>query len=177
MTSRRIVLIRAINVGAATVPMQQLRDIAASLGATQVSTYIASGNLVCAVGDDPERFDRALESAIEQQFGFFREVISRSPDQWSQIIDAFPFDIHDESRCYVYPLTGVPDAAAVEALRSKDFGDDQWHTQGADLWIRYASGAATSKLTSATIARVLRMQGTGRNLRTARALLDRAVST
>ena len=63
---RRIVLLRAVNVGGAKLPMADLRAIAGDLGATAVETYIASGNLVCTL---PARtrfdaFDRALESAI-----------------------------------------------------------------------------------------------------------------
>lgn len=38
----RIVLIRAVNVGGAKLPMAQLRSIAEGLGATTVSTYIDS---------------------------------------------------------------------------------------------------------------------------------------
>ena len=76
--AKRVVLLRAVNVGGAKLPMARLREIAENLGASNVSTYIASGNLLCDVAE-PDGFDRALEQAIEDEFGFFREVISRSP--------------------------------------------------------------------------------------------------
>jgi hypothetical protein len=84
----RIVLLRAVNVGPAQLPMADLRAIATDLGATDVRTYIASGNLVADVPGDPAAFDRALEQAVEQRFGFFRDVISRTPEQVRAALDA-----------------------------------------------------------------------------------------
>ncbi|MGA8850772.1 MAG: DUF1697 domain-containing protein, partial [Aeromicrobium sp.] len=53
----RIILLRAVNVGGATLPMVRLRAIATSLGAADVSTYIASGNLIADVPGDAAAFD------------------------------------------------------------------------------------------------------------------------
>lgn len=45
--SRRVHLLRAVNVGGAKLPMAELREVASALGATNAGTYIASGNLLC----------------------------------------------------------------------------------------------------------------------------------
>ncbi|MEO6604401.1 MAG: DUF1697 domain-containing protein, partial [Aeromicrobium sp.] len=45
----RIILLRAVNVGGAQLPMARLREIAEELGASDASTYIASGNLIADV--------------------------------------------------------------------------------------------------------------------------------
>lgn len=46
--SRRIILVRAVNVGGtARLPMAPWRTLAESLGATEVTSYIASGNQLC----------------------------------------------------------------------------------------------------------------------------------
>src|SRR5688572_4437034 len=99
--STRIVLLRAINVGGAQLPMAELRAIAADLGATDVTTYIASGNLIADVPDDPDAFDRALERAVEERFGFFREVISRTPAQVAAALEAHPFEVVEPKFSYV----------------------------------------------------------------------------
>ncbi|MDS1113469.1 DUF1697 domain-containing protein [Gordonia westfalica] len=171
-STTRIVLIRAVNVGGATLPMAELRQIATELGATAPSTYIASGNLICSPPGDPAEFDRALERAIEERYGFFREVISRTPDEVRTALDAHPFEIIDDKYSYVYFLVARPDADKAAAFEEKDFGDDVRRVIGADLHIRYADGAGRSKLTAPAIARGLGVQGTGRNLRTVRKLLD-----
>lgn len=172
--NRRIVLLRAVNVGGAKLPMAELRALATELGATDVATYIASGNLVCAPPDEPEAFDRALEQAVEDRFGFFREVISRSVDELRASLEAFPFDEHEPKYCYLNPLTGPPVAGGVEALAERDFGADQWHVDGAEMYLRYGDGMAQTKLTPTVIKRCLGVHGTARNLNTVRKLIELA---
>ncbi len=89
----RIVFVRAINVGGATLPMGELRELMVGLGASTVRTYIASGNAVCDLDGDAAAFDRALEAAIERRFGFFREVMSRSLQEVADALAAHPFEV------------------------------------------------------------------------------------
>ncbi|MEO9329412.1 DUF1697 domain-containing protein [Gordonia aurantiaca] len=173
---RRIILIRAVNVGGAKLPMAELREMATELGATDVSTYIASGNLVCAPPGDPDHFDRALETAITTRYGYFREVISRSPDEVRTALEAHPFEVVDDRFSYIHFLVAEPDPSRVAAFEQQDFGADVHRVIGRDLHIRYHSGAGRSKLTASAIARGLGVQGTARNLRTVRSLLDLAES-
>src|SRR5674476_1503804 len=108
-TTIRIIMLRAVNVGGtAKLPMAELRELAAELGATDVQTYIQSGNLVCVPPGDPEEFDRALETAIETKYGFFREAISRSPAQLRAALEAHPFEVIEPKYSYIAFLTGAP---------------------------------------------------------------------
>lgn len=164
-------LLRAVNVGGAKLPMAQLREIAEKLGATRVSTYIASGNLLCDV-DDPDVFDRALEQAIKQRFGFFREAISRSPDELRAALEAHPFPLSEPRTAHhVCFLLGEPNADQIRALLDRGL-PDQLAVIGRDLHIRYADGVAGTKLTPALIARTLGVPGTGRNLNTVAKLVE-----
>lgn len=172
--SRRIVLIRAVNVGGAKLPMAELREIAESLGATDVSTYIASGNLLCVPDGDPAAFDRALEKAIEERYGYFREVVSRTREELQAALDAHPFKVVEPKFSYVYALTDVPKADAVEAFENHGWEHEDVKVIGADLHIRYREGAGQSKLTAPRIAKALGVQGTGRNLLTVQKLIDLA---
>lgn len=169
----RIHLLRAVNVGGAKLPMARLRELAADLGATDVSTYIASGNLICTPPKDPSTFDRALEKAIEAEFGFFREVISRSADDLEKALDAYPFG--EAQYGHIYFLTGTPDPAAAEDFCAADFGaGEKLEVIGDDLHIDYPGGTGKSKLTPAKIAKGLGVTGTGRNLRTTAKLIELA---
>ena len=110
-----IALLRGINVGSTRkLPMAELREIAEGLGARDVSTFIASGNLLVDV-DDPEAFDRALEHAIEEHFGFFREAISRSPEELRAAWEAHPFEVVEKRFSYVTFLATEPTSAAPTA--------------------------------------------------------------
>lgn len=173
MTAARVILIRAVNVGGAKLPMARLREIAAELGAANVSTYIASGNLLCTPPGDADAFDRALEQALTDEFGYVREAISRSPAELGQALADYPFG--DAPHGHIYFLTGAPTAAAADAFCATDFGGgEQLAIIGDNLHINYPDGAGKTKLTPARIAKALGVTGTGRNLRTTAKLIELA---
>lgn len=174
--AERVVLLRAVNVGGASLPMERLRAIASELGARDVSTYIASGNLLCTPPGDPADFERALEARIEAEFGFFREAISRTPAELQQALDAYPFEILDTKLAHIYVLASVPAPAAVADLASRDLGPDLAQVIGRELHVRFGDGVASSRLTAPFVARVLGTPGTARNLRTIRALVEKATT-
>lgn len=167
----RVHLLRAVNVGGATLPMAELRALASGLGATGVRTHLASGNLLCVPPGEPEAFDRALEAAVRDRFGFSREVISRSPGQLRAALEAHPFEVADPRLSHVVFLLRAPEPAAVAAARAYPTGDDRWQVLGAEMHVRYARGAGRAQLPAAAVGRALGVAGTARNLNTVRALV------
>ena len=170
----RIVLLRAVNVGGAKLPMAELREIAADLGATDVSTYIASGNLIADIPGKSADFDRALEKAVEERYGFFRDVMSRTPAQLRKALDAHPFEVTEPKYSYVSFLTGEPTAEALAKAETYPTGADQWRVIGTEMHIRYANGAGRPEMKSDSIGRALKVPGTARNLNTVRKLIELA---
>jgi uncharacterized protein (DUF1697 family) len=173
--TRRIVLIRAVNVGGAKLPMTDLKAIATDLGATDPTTYIASGNLVADVPGDPGAFDRALEKAIEERFGYFREAISRTPQELVAALRAHPFEVVEPKYSYVSFMLAAPTAEAIDAAAAVPTGEDRWQVVGRDLHLRYADGAGRAQLKEAQLLRALgRIPTTARNLNTVRKLIELA---
>jgi uncharacterized protein (DUF1697 family) len=171
----RIVFLRAINVGGSgKVPMAELRDIVADLGATDTATYIASGNLVADVPGKAGEFDRALEKAIEEKYGFFRDVISRTPAQLKKALDVHPFEVSEPKYSYVSFLTGKPTAEAIAKAETYPTGDDEWKVIGTEMHIKYANGAGRPEMKADSIARALKVPGTARNLNTVKKLIELA---
>ncbi len=165
-----VFLFRAVNVGGtAKLPMAELRALAAELDATEVQTYIASGNLIATPPGDPLAFARDLEDQVEARFRFRREVIVRDAAALRAARDAHPFTIVDPRFSYLVPLTSAPvsETTAADVPR----GDDQWALIGDDLHVRYAHGAGSAELDLAPLLRALGVVGTARNLRTVDALL------
>lgn len=169
-----MILLRAVNVGGATLPMAWLRDTARALGAADPRTYIASGNLVADVPGDPDAFDRALERAIEAEHGFFREAISRSPDEVEAALRAHPFDVVEPKYSYVTFLLREPTPEAVGKARTYPVGDDRWDVVGREMHIRYAGGAGRPQMKGDAIGRALKVPGTARNLNTVQKLVAMA---
>lgn len=178
MGDTRIIWLRAVNVGGAKLPMAELRTLMTDLGATEVQTYIQSGNVVCVPPGDPDAFDRALEKAIEKKYGFFRESISRTPAEVKAALDAYPFDAAEAkgepNHAYISFLTEAPTKAAIEKARTYETGDDKWEIIGRDLHIFHAHGAGKPDMKTASIGKALKVPATARNLNTVRKLIDLA---
>ncbi|MEV7397899.1 DUF1697 domain-containing protein [Aeromicrobium sp. NPDC092404] len=172
--SIRILLLRAVNVGGTQLPMAELREIATGLGATDVSTYIASGNLIADVPGKGADFDRALEQALEQRYGWFREVISRTPAQVREALEAHPFEVTEPKFSYVTFLAERPTADAIAKAETYETGDDRWQVIGTEMHIRYANGAGRPEMKAESIGRALKVPGTARNLNTVRKLIELA---
>ncbi|MDO8106147.1 DUF1697 domain-containing protein [Isoptericola sp. b441] len=170
----RVLLIRAVNVGGATMPMGELRAVLSELGAAEPRTYLASGNAVADVPGDPAAFDRALADAIEGRFGFRRDVVSRTPHEVADALVAHPFEVLDPKYSYVSFLVGAPSPDGIAAAGDVPTGEDRWQVAGRELHLRFAVGMGHATLDTDRLHRRLGVAGTARNLRTVRALVDLA---
>jgi uncharacterized protein (DUF1697 family) len=163
-----------VNVGGAQLPMAELRELASDLGATDVSTFIASGNLICDPPKDAKTFGAALEKAIEKKYGFFRECILRTPAQLKTARKNYPFDVDESKNSHIVFFLSKPTKAAIEKARAFETGGDVWEVIGREMHIRYAHGAGRSDMKTASIMKALGVPGTSRTVNTVEKLIDLA---
>ncbi len=176
----RVLLVRAVNVGGANLPMAEFRAMLTDLGGVAVRTYIASGNAVLDVpgGQDAVlAFDRSVSDAIERRYGYRRDVVSRTPAQVEAALAAHPFEVVDPRYSYVSFLVEAPAPEAVDAAADVPTGHDQWQVIGTELHLRFAGGIGRATLDTDRLHRRLGVAGTARNLRTVRALVELAGQT
>jgi uncharacterized protein (DUF1697 family) len=169
-----VVLLRAVNVGGAKLPMAELRELATDLGATHVSTFIASGNLICDPPEDAKAFGAALEKAIEKKYGFFRECIVRTPSELTTARTNYPFEVDALKKGHIVFLLDTPARAAVAKARELETGADRWEVIGREMHIRYDHGAGRPDMNGPAIGKALGVAGTSRNLRTVDSLIELA---
>lgn len=170
--SGAVLLLRAVNVsGRNRVPMAQLRAVLAPhLG--NVSTYIASGNIICDEPADAEACCATVREVIASEFGVDTPVIHRSHDELVASEAAQPFVDGEERFVHAMFLEAEPAGGAVAALEERLLPGERIALVGQDLWIDYgAGGVQSTKLTKAVLDRALGVPGTARNLRTTRALI------
>lgn len=171
--TRSAVLLRAVNVsGRNRVPMAQLREVLAPvLG--EVSTYIASGNIVCAHPDDPPSACAEVRAVISREFDVDTPVILRTHEALVRALESHPFDGASEKLLHAMFLEGPAASGAVEAIEQRLVPGERVALVGDDLWIDYGEGGVHStKLTRAVLDRALGVAGTARNLRTVRKLAE-----
>lgn len=152
--------------------MAQLREVLAPvLG--EVSTYIASGNIVCDHPDDPTSVSARVRELIADEFDVDTPVILRTHDDLVHALDAHPFGGASEKLLHAMFLEGPAAPGAVEALQERLVPGERIALVGDDLWIDYAEGGVHStRLTKAVLDRALGVAGTARNLRTVRKLAE-----
>lgn len=173
--SRSVLLLRAVNVsGRNLVPMARLREVLASeTSLTGISTYIASGNIICDEPADAAASCARIREVIAAEFDVDTPVIARSHGDLIAALVAHPFDQGVEKLVHAMFLEGEPSDGALAALDERLVPGEELALIGRDLWISYsADGVRATKLTKTVLDRALGVAGTARNLRTVRKLAE-----
>ncbi len=88
---RYVALLRGINVGGKTlIKMADLRACVEQLGFDDVSTYIASGNVLFATDGDANRLADTIEHAIEERFKLPVKVVVLDRPAYGRVVKAIP---------------------------------------------------------------------------------------
>ncbi|MEW1963494.1 DUF1697 domain-containing protein [Microbacterium sp. NPDC077644] len=173
--SRSVLLLRAVNVsGRNLVPMARLREaLASDTDLEGVSTYIASGNIICESPPDAVAACARVRELIHAEFGVDTPVIARTHDELVAALDALPFPGGVDKLVHAMFLENDPAVGALDALRERLVPGEEIALVGRELWIGYSeSGVHATKLTKAVLDRALGVAGTARNLRTTRKLAE-----
>lgn len=175
MTVKCALLLRAVNVsGRNRVPMPELRALLEErTSLSDVSTYIASGNILCRAPGDLAAACAEVRALVAEAFGVDTPVIGRTHRELVRVLDSLPFPDASERMLHVMFLEGDPAPDAQRALEPRLHAKERIALIGRELWIDYADAAGTSKLTPGVLDRALGVAGTARNLRTVRVLAER----
>jgi len=180
VATRLVALLRGINVGRAKrVAMADLRRLLTSLGYTDVSTVLQSGNVLFTTsaelapsGPDTDAATAAvgaqLESAVSRELGVACRVLVRhAGDLAAATVDAPLADVAtDPSRYLVGFLAGDPGRAASAAVEALDVAPDQVRLRRRELDLWCPGGVLASPLSSVDWEAVLGVAVTMRNWNT-----------
>jgi uncharacterized protein (DUF1697 family) len=173
-----IALLRAINVGGTSkLPMKDLKAACEKAGLNQVSTYIASGNVVFDSDKSAAAVKTLIADLLRHRFGLTKNhTLIRTPGNLAKVIAGNPFAAAATERpnqLMVNFLDGLPRPGVADALAAYD-GPERLQLDGDHLYIDYVEGIARSKLTPAFLDKALKVPVTGRNWNTTNKLLEMA---
>ncbi|WP_298865642.1 DUF1697 domain-containing protein [uncultured Microbacterium sp.] len=176
MSVRCALLLRAVNVsGRNRVPMAELRDLlAARTDLEDISTYIASGNVICSVGGELDEARAQVRGLIHEDFAVDTPVIARTHEELVAALAENPLqDAVADKMLHVMFLESEPSVGAERVLRERLQPGEHIAVRGRDLWIDYGTGGvAGTTLTRPVLDRALGVAGTARNLLTLRKLAE-----
>jgi uncharacterized protein (DUF1697 family) len=153
-----VALLRGINVGGRNkVPMTELREVVTSLGHTEVTTYIQSGNVLFTTQEtDTARLAASLEEAISGRFGIRASVVVLSREQLARTMRDNPYpDAPNPKFVHVVFMNAEPPQALVERIQAAESkaaargSRDTFAAIGKALFLHTPDGYGTSELSEA----------------------------
>ena len=148
-----IVLLRGINVGGKNIiPMAGLRTCLEAHGFSQVSTYIASGNVLLQSDLDADDVKAQIEGVLSENFSLdngFVKVWVLTPSQLQAVIEHKPEGFGEQPELYhsdVIFLMGVDAAEALPAFSPREGVDQVWAGDGVIYSQRLSSERTKSRL-------------------------------
>ncbi len=169
---RYVALLRAINVGGHTVKMEALRRCFVALDLEQVSTVIASGNvLFTAGGSRPAALERRIEGALAAALGYEVATFVRTPRQMRAAAAHAPFGpLGDGDSLYVGFLGTPLDAAGRRALAAFRTDVDDFAAHAGEVYWRCRMRSSDSTFTNRKFEKAVGQPATFRNITTVRKL-------
>jgi uncharacterized protein (DUF1697 family) len=177
---RYLALLRGINLGGHNkVAMADLRELTASLGHTDVATYIQSGNVVFS---SPEastvKLADDLEQAIGRELGVRSPVIVLSQADLAQVMTDNPFPdapnpkyLHAVFRREEMSPAGIESVASAEERARAKGSRDQAVVVGRTMFLHTPDGFGRSELAAQLTKAKAMSTGTARNWATVTKLM------
>lgn len=167
-----LALLRGINVGGnKKVDMASLKEVFESLGFTDVSTYINSGNVI--FESDNDDFSH-IESALEEKFGFEIKVIVRDEDNIKYLAKSIPREYENNSEqktdiLFLWDEFDSPDS--IDLIKTYPDIDNLHYISGAIVWNISKSNYSKSGMHKFIDSPVYKHM-TARNINTVRKLAE-----
>jgi uncharacterized protein (DUF1697 family) len=171
-----LVLLRAVNVGGtAKLTMEDLRASLTACGFSNVTTYIASGNITLKSELGAEEVAQSVNAVLNTQFNISGErSIVLTSAALRRVIKSNPFRDAAQNRphmLHVHFLAKAAQANAEMNLTSYK-GLERLRLDGHCLYVDYVNGAGTTALTGRFLETALGTTGTARNWNTVLKLVE-----
>lgn len=178
-----VILLRGINVGGKNkVPMAQLKTYLEELGFTNVSTYIASGNVILQSPKAPHEIEEHIEKTLPHAFKLDSSIIkirALTHNELKAIVHNKPAGFGEDTDTYLYDaifLIGMSASEVLAVFRPRDGVDAIWPGDGV-IYSRRLSALRVKSRSSAIVGTKEYQHMTIRNWNTVIALLERMNTT
>jgi uncharacterized protein (DUF1697 family) len=148
-----VILIRGVNVGGKNLlPMADLRTCLESQGYSQVSTYIASGNILLRSDQPASAVKTHLEGLLPQKFALddaFIKVLVLTPAQLQAVVSGKPQGFGEQPETYhsdVIFLMGLDAEQTMAVFNPREGVDQIWPGDGVIYSQRLSAMRTKSRL-------------------------------
>ena len=154
MTHRYVAFLRAINVGGHTVKMDRLRQIFEALPIKNVSTFIASGNVLFESPAAAIHLEASIELQLRKHLGYPVGTFIRTIPELQKVAALDPFS-GEEGTLYVGFLKTKASAEAARSLAGCSNETDRFHVNGREVYWLGKAGFAGSTFSGAKLEKIV----------------------
>jgi uncharacterized protein (DUF1697 family) len=167
-----IAFLRGINLGGHNVKKDQLIKIFESVGCEEVTTFIASGNVVFDAKSKPT--ETAAEEAFHSAIGYAAPTFIRTTAQLRKIVERRPFDGRGPETGGTLHIGFLKQKANASALKELETDNDELHVDGMTVyWHTHTARMSDSTINPAKIEKALGQQSTFRSIKTLVNILEK----
>ncbi len=161
MSQRYVALLRGVNVGGHNrLPSDVFKKALANSGATQISTYIQSGN---AVFTADQNLKENLAVQLEELAEISVPTFVTTDTAFRAAMSATPFKTEDPKTLHLFFLIAPPSDADLAALDKTVGPDEDWTLLNDVVYLHTPNGFGRSKLAEVASRK---LSATARNWRT-----------
>jgi len=173
-STRYVAFLRAINVGGHIVKMDHLRTLCEAIPLANVSTFIASGNVLFESKKPRAQVEAAIEKKLKAALGYDVATMVRSgADLAAIVMRVKKEDLDRDVTLYVGLLKEPPPAQVVKAVAAMSNAIDLLSIEGGELYWRCRKSFSESTIAGTKLDRALGCPVTMRNYNTVRRLAEK----
>jgi uncharacterized protein (DUF1697 family) len=168
-----ISLLRGINVsGQRKILMKDLITLYATLGFSNIATYLQSGNVVfqCEANEKAD-LSTKIEQKIHEKYSFEVPTLIKTVEEMEKIVANNPFAETTE-HLYVTFLADMPTQMHIDKIQSTAYLPDKYVIIGTEIYIFCPNGYGNTKLSNAFFESKLKLTATTRNWKTVNELVN-----
>lgn len=171
---RCVAFLRAVNVGGRTVKMDELRDLFADAGLSDVETFIASGNVIFSTASKAAAtLEQKIEGHLKRALGFDVPTLIRTTAEVAEAAARAPYSEKEVAAAgtHVVAFLRAPlDASGKKGLAGLTSSVDRFVLHGREVYWLAATKQSETKLTIAKFERAVGCDATMRAMTSLRKL-------
>ena len=175
--TRYIAFLRAINVGGHTVKMDALRGMFASLGFSNIETFIASGNVIFETSStDHKLLEAKIGNKLNEALGYEVVTFIRSDAELAAIADYKPFrksQLEAATTLNVAFLSDPLDATSKKKLMTLKTDIDDFHAHEREIYWLCLKRQSESTFSNVLFERIVGRRATFRGINTVRKMAEK----
>jgi len=174
-----VAFLGGVNVGGHRVSMPALRGEFEALGYSDVSTFIASGNVVFTASGRATALERAVEAQLGKALGYEVPTFVRTPAELTKVTRSTPFrSVPSGSTQLIGFLRDAPPAPIARAVEALSNDVDRFVVDGKHLhWLVRGGGQMLSKVKRGVLVRTVGRPYTMRNVKSLTKLATKIAAT